>query len=214
MTFGREWCSASSRKRIGSNTVSSMTHGSCAVSNRRATACAQAAGRGSKTLKRNNGTLQADPDAAGRTGPVRGTSRGGTAGVSDRDIPGLVRPSGADLDLDVIAQRGEKAHEPFERDFGEFSAENLRQLGLRGSDPPRGDALDQAQGLDGLIQPNNELGLEIMLFGIGEAELQPDVPRRVFGRRCSRHGRASLSLIRSLRRFRIKSISAFGVAIA
>ncbi len=53
-----------------------------------------------------------------------------------------------------------------------------------------------------------------MLFGIGEAELQPDVPRRVLGRRCSRHGRASLSLIRSLRRFRIKSISAFGVAMA
>ncbi len=78
---------------------------------------------------------------------------GGTAGTSDRNGPGLVRPSGIDLDLDLITQRGEKAHEPFERDFAEFSSKNLRQLGLRGSDPPRGGALGQAQGLDGLVQP-------------------------------------------------------------
>jgi hypothetical protein len=41
-------------------------------------------------------------------------SRGRTAGISDRDVPRLARLSGADLDLDMVTQRRQKAHEPLE----------------------------------------------------------------------------------------------------
>jgi hypothetical protein len=40
----------------------------------------------------------------------------------------------------MITQRRQKAHEAFERNFGEFSTQDLRQLGLSGSNPARGDA--------------------------------------------------------------------------
>jgi hypothetical protein len=60
-------------------------------------------------------------------------SRGGSA-----RIPDLVRRSG--IDLEVITQRSQKTHELLELSLGESSSQDFRQLGLGGSNPPRGDA--------------------------------------------------------------------------
>src|SRR4029077_10263868 len=53
-------------------------------------------------------------------------------------FPDLVRLSG--IDLEVITQRSQKPHEPLELNLGESSSQDFRQLGLGGSNPPRGDA--------------------------------------------------------------------------
>jgi hypothetical protein len=53
---------------------------------------------------------------------------------------------------------------PGEVDAKRPPSQDFRQLGLGGSDPPRGDALRQAQRLDRLVQPKDELSLEVMLF--------------------------------------------------
>ena len=53
-------------------------------------------------------------------------------------IPDLVRLSG--INLEVITQRSQKTHEPLELNLGESSSQDFRQLGLGGSNPPRGDA--------------------------------------------------------------------------
>jgi hypothetical protein len=75
------------------------------------------------------------------------------------NVSGLVRLSGADLALNVITQRSQKTREPFERDLGELSSQDFRQLGLGGSNPPRSNALRQAQRLNRSVQPKDEVCL-------------------------------------------------------
>ena len=104
-------------------------------------------------------------------------SGGRASDILDGDVPGLVLLLSANLDLDVTAERGEKAHQPFERNFGEFSPQDFRQFRLRGSDPPCGGALSQAERPDRVAEPKHEFGLQEMLLGIGKPELQPHVSR-------------------------------------
>jgi hypothetical protein len=78
-------------------------------------------------------------------------SRSRASDIFDGDVPGLVFLPGPNLDLDMTAESGQKAHQPFERNFGEFSSQNFRQLGLSGSNPPRGGALGQTERIDCLV---------------------------------------------------------------
>src|SRR4051794_10324593 len=48
--------------------------------------------------------------------------------------------------------------------------------GWGSANSPCGNPLRQPKRLDCFVQPQDQLGLEVLLFGIGEPELQPDVP--------------------------------------
>jgi hypothetical protein len=108
--------------------------------------------------------------AASRDGSA---SRSRASDILDGDVSRLVFLPSPNFDLDMTAESGQKAHQPFEGDFGEFSSQDFRQLGLSGSNPPRGGALGQAERRDCVVQPKDEFGLEKMLFGVRESELQP-----------------------------------------
>src|ERR1700694_5795672 len=101
------------------------------------------------------------PDAASSRLRVGGgsVSRSRASDILDCDVPGLVFLPGPNFDLDVTAERGQKAHQPFEGNFGEFSSEDFRQLGLNGPNPPRGSALRQPERIDCFVQPEDELSL-------------------------------------------------------
>ncbi len=72
----------------------------------------------------------------GRVGPrEKCTSRRGAPSVPHRNLSGFVSRSSANLDLDVIAECGQKAHEALKRNFGELSTQDFRQLGLGGAGP-------------------------------------------------------------------------------
>jgi hypothetical protein len=109
----------------------------------------------------------------------RFSSRSRASDILDGDLSGLVFLPGANLDLDMAAESGEKAHQPLQGNFGEFSSQDFRQLRLGGSNPPRCRALGQAERRDGFVQPKHEFSFQKMLFGIGQPELQPYVSRRV-----------------------------------
>src|ERR1700730_1560731 len=98
-----------------------------------------------------------DQAATSRRRRLRSCSR--ASDIFDGDVPGLVFLSGPNFDLDMTAKSGQKAHQPFEGNFGEFSSQDFRQLGLSGSNPPRGGALGQAERRDCLVQPKDELSL-------------------------------------------------------
>src|ERR1700738_1001122 len=117
-----------------------------------------------------------------------------TARILDCNLAGLARLSSADLNLDMVTQRGQKAHQPFKRNLSELSSQDFRQLGLGGSDAPCCDALRQPQRLDRFVQAEDKFGLEIMLFSIRKSELQPDIPCRIFGCRCFGHHDLSFPL--------------------
>jgi len=109
------------------------------------------------------------------------------ARILDRNLSDCARLAGTDLDLDMVAERGQKPHQPLKGNLGELPSQDFRQLGLGGSDPPRRRALCQAQRLDRLVEPKDKLCLEIMFFRIRKAKLQPDVPTRVLSSRCFGH---------------------------
>src|SRR5438105_4934411 len=96
------------------------------------------------------GVLPKLPDAASSRLRVGGgsVSRSRASDILDCDVPGLVFLPGPNFDLDMTAERGQKAHQPFEGNFGEFSSEDFRQLGLSGPNPPRGSALGQPERID------------------------------------------------------------------
>ena len=62
-----------------------------------------------------------------------------------------------------------------------------------------------------LLEAQDQFGLQIVLFRIGQPELQPDIACRVLGRRNPRHRSFSLSSIKSRSRFSISLRSGFGV---
>ena len=86
-------------------------------------------------------------------------SRSRASDILDGDVSRLVFLPGPNFDFDMAAESGQKAHQPFEGDFGEFSSQDFRQLGLSGSNPPRGGALGQAERRDCLVQPKDKLSL-------------------------------------------------------
>src|SRR5262249_731594 len=71
--------------------------------------------------------------------------------------------------------------------------------------------LGETQGLDGLIQTQNKLGLQIMFFSVGKSELQPHIAHCVLCRRNLRHRRFSRSATRSFSRRSMMLTSAFDV---
>jgi hypothetical protein len=89
----------------------------------------------------------------------RPCSRSRASDILDGDVPGPVFLPGPDFDLDMAAESCQKAYEPLEGNFGEFSAQDFRQLGLRGSNPPRGGALGQSERRDCFVQPKDEFSL-------------------------------------------------------
>ena len=97
-------------------------------------------------------------------------SRSGASDILDGDVSRLVFLPGPNFDFDMAAESGQKAHQPFEGDFGEFSSQDFRQLGLSGSNPSRGGALGQAERRDCFVQPKDEFGLEKMLFGVSASD--------------------------------------------
>ena len=52
-----------------------------------------------------------------------------TASVLDCNLAGLDRLSSADLNLDMVTQRGQKAHQPFKRNLGERSSQDFDSSG-------------------------------------------------------------------------------------
>ena len=79
------------------------------------------------------------PHPAAASRGRRGSAlRGGASGIFDGDVPGLVFLPGPDLDLDMTAEGGQKAHQPLEGNFGEFSSQDFRRLS--GPVPPCGGA--------------------------------------------------------------------------
>jgi hypothetical protein len=83
--------------------------------------------------------LPRSPDAASSR-IAWDASSGRASDIFNGDVPGLVFLPGPNLDRDMIAKSGQKAHQPFEGNFGEFSSEDFRQFGLSGSYPPCGGA--------------------------------------------------------------------------
>ena len=62
------------------------------------------------------------------SGVIR-ASRSRTSDILDGDVPGLVFLPGTNFDLDMAAERGQKAHQPFKGHFGKFPPQDFRQFG-------------------------------------------------------------------------------------
>src|ERR1019366_8733082 len=74
-----------------------------------------------------------------------------TTRIFDCHVASFFRLRCSNLDLYIVTQRCQKAHQSFKRYLREFASQNLRELGLGSSESPGGGALCQTDSLDRLV---------------------------------------------------------------
>jgi CHASE1-domain containing sensor protein len=74
-------------------------------------------------------------------------------------------------DLDVLAERHQEAHEPLDGKLPEIAAQHFGNVRLPDAEKFRRFDLFQAALLHQSVDPEDKLGLDQMLLGLGKADI-------------------------------------------
>src|ERR1035441_6108206 len=92
------------------------------------------------------------------------------------------RPHG---DLHVLAEGGQKVHEPLDREVAGLPTHQTRDMRLPGAQNRAGPCLWEAPLLAQPVDLEREAGLEQLPFGVGKAEVGKNVAATLFDPDCA-----------------------------
>ena len=115
--------------------------------------------------------------------------------------------------LYIVPECDEESHQPFDRVAAELACQHSGHLGLIDAHEISRGRLGQLPLPDGLVNLNDQAGLDQVFAGVGQAEVREDVSRTGFLLKsfCFQH--VFTSLRNCFSRWRTNSISDCGVAI-